>query len=283
MAQALRRQDERGALLARQAYLFNEHGRGRALPQIDAALRTVLDTRYFSHTLHFPASTRFLSSADKQKLVVMDSDGTMQLWDLRQLNATPTVLRGPEKLQFDLSSLHPDGQTLATVYFDPTKVGPGMGSQVVLWDLRQPQAPTTVLGDDTQRFMSVKFSPDGQTLAAGTIDFQMSRGLDRQQSRVFLWSWGQPGTAPTVLDVPGSFMVPFLEFSSDSQTLAAISPSPSTAASGGQAGTLRLWDVRHPEAAPTVFGSAEDLVVSVVFSADGHTLATRHAESQNCL
>ena len=124
VAQALRRQDERGALLARQAYLFNEQGRGRALPQIDAALRAVLDTRYFSHTLHFPASTRFLSSADKQKLVVIDNDGTMQLWDLRQLNATPTVLRGPENLQFVISSsLHPDGQTLATIYVDPTKLG----------------------------------------------------------------------------------------------------------------------------------------------------------------
>ena len=280
VAQALRRQDERGALLARQAYLFNEHGQGRALPQIDAALRAVLDTRYFSHTLHFPASTRFLNSADKQKLVVIDSDGTMQLWDLRQLNATPTVLRGPEKLQFGHSSLHPDGQTLATIYLDPTKVGARRGGQVLIWDLRQPQAPPTVLGDDTQRFMSVKFSPDGQTLAAGTFDFQMPISLDRLQSRVFLWPWGQPGTAPTVLDVPGSFMVPFLEFSPDSQTLATISPSPSAMASGGQAGTLRLWDVRHPEAAPTVFGSAEDLVVSVVFSDDGHTLATRHTESQ---
>ena len=206
VAQALRRQDERGALLARQAYLFNEQGRGHALPQVDAALRAVLDTRYFSHTLHFPASTSFLNSADKQKLVGIDNDGTIQLWDLRQLNATPTVLRGPEKLQFDSSSLHPDGQTLATLYQDPTKLGPhSLGSQVLIWDLHQPQAPPTVLGDDTQRFMSVQYSPDGQTLAAGTIEMPMSP--DRLQSRVFLWPWGQPGTAPTVLEIPGSFVV----------------------------------------------------------------------------
>src|SRR5262245_10670000 len=198
VAQALRRQDERGALLARQAYLFNEQGQGRALPQIDTALRAVLDTRYFSHTLHFPASIRFLSSADRQKLVVIDSDGTMQQWDLRQLNATPTVLRGPEKLQFVISlSLHPDGQTLAMIYADPTKVIHSFGSQVLLWDLRQPQAPPTALGDDTQRFGSVVFSPDGQTLAAGTADFSD----DRPQSRVFLWPWGQPGTVPTILDI----------------------------------------------------------------------------------
>jgi WD40 repeat protein len=280
VAQALRRQDERGALLARQAYLLNEQGRGRALPQIDVALRTMLDTRYFSHTLHFPASTRFLSSADGQKLAVIDNNGTMQLWDLRQLNATPNVLRGPEKLQFDFSSLHPDGQTLATVYLDPTKLRHSPGGQVLIWDLRQPQASPTVLGDDTQRFISVAFSPDGQTLAAGTIDVQRSRSAGRPQSRVFLWPWGQPGTAPTVLDIPESFMVRLLWFSPDSQTLATISPSPSTMMLGGQGGTLRLWDVRHLEAAPTVFGSAEDLVVSMVFSDDGHTLATRHTESQ---
>jgi WD40 repeat protein len=282
VAQALRRQDERGALLARQAYLFNEHGQGRALPQIDAALRTVLDTRYFSHTLHFPASTRFLSSADKQKLVVMDSDSTMQLWDLRQLNATPTVLHGPEKLQFTLASLHPDGQTLATVYLDSTKLGPLNSRQVLVWDLRQPQATPTTLGDDAQQFMSVKFSPDGQTLAAGTMDVQSSISAitGHWQSRVFLWPWGHPGTAPTVLDVPGSFVVPLLEFGPDSQTLATLSPSPSAMASGGQGGTLRLWDVRHPEAAPTVFGSAEDPIVTMEFSDDGHTLATMHTESQ---
>jgi WD40 repeat protein len=281
VAQALQRQDERGALLVRQAYLFNEQGRGRALPQIDAALRAVLDTRYFSHTLHFPVSTRFLDSADRQKLVVIDNDGTMQLLDLRQLNATPTVLRGPENLPIVLSSsLHPDGQTLAMTSADPTKMIHSFGSQVLLWDLRQPQASPTALGDDTQQFTSVKFSPDGQTLAASAIDLQRSISAGRPQSRVFLWPWGQPDTAPTILDIPGSLTVQFLRFSPDSQTLATISPSTSTTMIGGQGGTLRLWDVRHPEAVPTVFGSAEDLVIAVEFSDDGHTLATKHTESQ---
>jgi WD40 repeat protein len=281
VAQARRRQDERGALLARQAYLFNEQGRGPALPQIDTALRAVLDARYFSHTVHFPASIRFISSVDPQKLVGIDSDGTLRLWDRNQLHATPTVLRGPEKLQFNSSSLHPDGQTLATIYIDPTKLGPqSSGGQVLVWDLHQPQAPPTVLGDDTLRFISVQFSPDGQTLAASTVDFQRWISTGRPQSRVFLWPWGQPGTAPTVLDVPESPVVTLIDFSPDSQTLATISPSVSTGMLGGRAGTLRLWDVRHPEAAPIVFGSAEDLVVSLEFSDDGHTLVTRHAESQ---
>jgi WD40 repeat protein len=271
VAQALRRQDERGALLARQAYLFHEHGQEHALPQIDAALRAVLDTRYFSHTLHFPTAISVLTLDDRQKLAVIDKDGTMQLLDLRQLNATPTVLRGPEKLQNFRSALHPDGQTLATVYRAPTKEA---GHQVLVWDLRQPQAPPTILGDDTQLFNIVAFSPDGQTLAAGTM-------AGRPQKRVFLWPWGQSGTVPTVLGIPESFTVSHLEFSPDSQTLATLSPSPSAIALGGRGGgTLRLWDVRHPEAAPTVFGSAEDLVVAMEFSDDGHTLATRHTESQ---
>jgi WD40 repeat protein len=282
VAQALRRQDERGALLARQAYLFNEYGQGRALPQVDAALRAVLDTRYFSHTLHFPASTRFLNSADRQKLVVTDNAGTMQLLDLRHLNATPAVLRGPENLQIVISSsLHPDGQTLATISTDPTKLMHSLGGgQVLLWDLRQPQASPTALVDDTQPFASVAFSPDGQTLAAGAIDVQRSISAGRLQSRVFLWPWGQPGTAPTVLDVPESSTMRRLWFSPDSQILATISPSPLTMMLGGQGGTLRLWNLRHPEAAPTVFGSAEDLVVSMEFSEDGHALVTSHTKFQ---
>ena len=278
VAQARRRQDERGALLARQAYLFNEQG--HALPQIDTALRAVLDARYFSHTVHFPASIRFISSVDPQKLVGIDSDGTLRLWDRNKLNATPTVLRGPEKLQFTSSSLHPDGQTLATIYIDPAKLEPHSSGGVLVWDLRQPQAPPTALGDDTQRFISVKFSPDGQTLAAGTADVQRSISTGRLQSRVFLWPWGQPDPTPTVLDIPGSPIVMFLGFSPDSQTLLTLSPSSSTMMLGGFGGTLRLWDMRHPEAAPTVFGSDEDLIIGMMLSDDGHSLVTKHTESQ---
>ena len=270
VAQALRRQDELGALLARQAYLFNARGQGHELHQIDAALRAVLDTRYFSHTQHCPTATGLGKSDDRQKLVVINNDGTIQLLDLRQLNAMPTVLRGPEKLQNFRLAFHPDGQTLATVYRAPTKEA---GHQVLMWDLRQPQAPPTILGDDTQWFKSVAFSPDGQTLAAGTM-------MGRRQNRVFLWSWEQPGAVPTVLDIPESVMVTLLKFSPDSQTLATLSPSPSTVTLEDAPGTLRLWDVRHPEAAPTVLGSAENLVISVEFSDDEHTLATMHTESQ---
>jgi hypothetical protein len=44
------KQDERGALLARQAYLFNQRNQGHVVNQVDEALRAA-DACYFSHLL----------------------------------------------------------------------------------------------------------------------------------------------------------------------------------------------------------------------------------------
>ena len=41
---ALRKHDDRGALLARQAYFFHQQSQGHVLDQIDDALRTILVT-----------------------------------------------------------------------------------------------------------------------------------------------------------------------------------------------------------------------------------------------
>ena len=50
-ARALRKHDDRGALLARQAYFFHQQSQGHVLDQIDDALRTILSNPDFSHIL----------------------------------------------------------------------------------------------------------------------------------------------------------------------------------------------------------------------------------------
>ena len=74
-------QDERGALLARQAYLFNQQSQGHVLAQVDDALRTVLSVPYFSQIL--PSHSRgFVAVAFSPdgKTLASGSGGTVRLW-----------------------------------------------------------------------------------------------------------------------------------------------------------------------------------------------------------
>ena len=136
-ARALRKHDDRGALLARQAYLFHQRSQGHVLDQIDDALRTILSVPHFSHILRGHENEVFsvAFSPDGQTLASGSGDNTIRLWDLRQPAAAPTVLRGHENWVYSVA-FSPDGQTLAS----------GSGDNTIrLWDLRQPAAAPTVL------------------------------------------------------------------------------------------------------------------------------------------
>jgi hypothetical protein len=81
-ARALRKHDDRGALLARQAYLFHQRGQGHVLDQMDNALRTILSSPYFSHVLRGHENWVFsvAFSADGQSLASGSGDQTILIW-----------------------------------------------------------------------------------------------------------------------------------------------------------------------------------------------------------
>ncbi|MCP4376147.1 MAG: CHAT domain-containing protein [bacterium] len=238
------KQDELGALLARQAYLFNHRARGHVLDQVDETLRTVLKARYFSPILHGHESkvSAVAFSPDGQTLASGSEDNTVRLWDLRRPAAEPTVLHGHESDVLAVA-FSPDGQTLASGSGDAT---------VRLWDLRHPAAEPTILRSHEGYVFAVAFSSDGQTLASGSWD-----------ATVRLWDLRRPAAEPTVL-----------RGHDDRVWAVAFSPDGQTLASGSRDATVRLWDWRLPEAAPTVLRGHEGYVLAVAFSPDGQTLAS---------
>ncbi|MGH3771962.1 MAG: WD40 repeat domain-containing protein [Pseudonocardiaceae bacterium] len=120
---------------------------------------------------------------------------------------------------------------------------------------------TTVLAGHLNSVTKVAFSPDGHTLASGSLD-----------QTVRLWNVNDPDH-PTPLGLPLGHSAPVfaVAFSSDRHTLAT----------GSADGTARLWDVTdssHPARLGQPLTGHTGAVRAVAFSPDGHTLATGSAD-----
>src|SRR5208282_2614316 len=152
-----------------------------------------------------------------------------------------------------------DGRTLASGSDDGT---------VRLWDVTDPAHPR-LLGQPLAVGYGivdwVAFSPDGHMLAITN-----SPGSGSGNDSVWLWDITDPAHPRPLGQQP-------LTGSAGFAASVALSPDMHTMANIGGDGSVRLWDITDP-AHPRPLGQpltvGNRMVYSVVFSPDGHTLAS---------
>jgi WD40 repeat protein len=260
-------QDERGLLLARQAYLFDEKMGWTAQAQVDDGLRATLGAPAFSRILHGGGAPvlsvavspdgRFLAAGSGQVSPTASSyveDNVMRLWDLHQQADNPVVLPHPAPVW--TVAFSPDGQKLASLDLNGT---------VRLWDPENPNEPTTVA--DAAGARTIAFGPVGQILAFSRCGEQDASGSMCPDAEVRVLDLDQPG-APLHSLRGHTGIIWSLAFAPDGAMLAT----------GGDDGTLRLWNLDEPEPEAVVHrtdqaGADEGRITSVAFQPDGQAVA----------
>jgi WD40 repeat protein len=155
------------------------------------------------------------------------------------------ILAGSEVV--NAVTFSPDGHTLATAT-EPVRQPPTAGSPT-LWDHTQRTAPVRLTGH-TDRVLDIAFSPDGRTVASGSVD-----------NTVILW------------DLPGRTPVATLTGHTQPVNGVAFSPDGRILATAGHDPAVLLWDVKRRVHLATLTGHT-GWVRTVAFSPDGRTLAT---------
>jgi hypothetical protein len=210
-------EDERGALLARQAYLFNQRSGDPVPNHVDGALRLTLGEDHFSRILggHGAPVAAVGFGPDGQALAAGSRDGAVRIWDAADLTAAP---RGQPSDEGDVLSIavSVDEQTLA--------IGSDDGS-VRLRSLTDPAAAPVVLRGHLGDVTALAFDAAGRALLSGG-----------QDTVVQLWDLSDPGAAPTT-------------FSGHTGPIrdVAFAPDGRHVASASSDETVRVWDPSDPD------------------------------------
>jgi WD40 repeat protein len=132
--------------------------------------------------------------------------------------------------------------------------------KIFMIDLRN-NSYTTLLEEPASRILSIKFSPDGKSLAYGTDDLVNKRGL------VKIYNLQTKDTRQFTGHQAGVFDV---EFSPDGKLLA----------SAGSDRKLQMWVLDHPEDLPIEMDNNNGYIFDILFTRDSDYLIATTSESE---
>ncbi len=240
-----------------------------------------------------PRLATFILSSDGTILAGATYEGPIWIWRTN----SGQLLHALDRMNFPNSiSLSPNGQVLVI----------GEGDHLSLWDVDSGNLIRTIQGDSCG-FGSLLFSPDGQLLASGfacLVDPPSDRFMRLWNTRTGELVYKmEKGSVPIAFDADGQTiaavgekgaiqlwdvrtgrLVRALQGQLSMATSGAFisfqkkdSPGNSLLALGGWDNMVRLWDTSAGRVLQTLTGHTAE-ISHVVFSPDGHLLATRSTD-----